>query len=123
MALIVHHSKTTPDCSGKTQTATYYVKVLPSSQDISNNTIIIPDESELACRVYPNPAKDLLHVELPDNIQEGRIELVALSGKIVLSNTILENPVQIDTKSIAPGFYLLKVTTGKGGATFRIALH
>jgi type IX secretion system substrate protein len=114
---------TIKDCSGEAQTATYYVKVLPSSRDNSNSTSIIPDVSELACRVYPNPAKGLLYVELPDEIQEGRVEFVTLSGKIILAKTIRENPVQIDTKRIAPGFYLLKITTCKGGAISRIALH
>ena len=57
--------------------------------------------------VYPNPVKDLLSIDIK---KKGTydLELIELTGKIVLTSEIKDNAV-LDISSFGPGSYILKI--------------
>ena len=58
--------------------------------------------------VYPNPAKDKVIVELPENTV-GTLALFDLNGKIVRNNSINSTITTIDTASLSSGTYILRL--------------
>ncbi len=70
-------------------------------------------------KIYPNPANDLLKIELPDYLENLQIKLVDLSGRTIYSQ-IINTPISsMDTKEIANGVYLLKVSLKEKGEITR----
>jgi len=61
-------------------------------------------------KLYPNPAKDLLNLEIDDN-REYRLRIVDLSGREVMSSRINRSGT-IDISALAPGEYLVVITDG-----------
>lgn len=57
-------------------------------------------------KVYPNPAKDYLQVELPETIKNFRLELSDMSGRLVLNK---ENETKVNISGLPAGTYLVTV--------------
>jgi hypothetical protein len=74
-------------------------------------TFVAVNESELEVKIYPNPAKDKLFIELSQELQTENIimSIYALTGQ-----KIYESPYrsEISLSSYIPGFYLLRLTDG-----------
>lgn len=67
----------------------------------------------VACRVWPNPASEVLNVEV-----EGlrKVELMDLTGRVVME----ENGGRLSTAALPAGIYLVRATTDRGVATAKI---
>ncbi len=66
-------------------------------------------------KIYPNPAKTYLNIELDEPIQSSKtINIIDLQGRIVTSNTIENNKGSIDLQLVSDGIYIVNVigTTG-----------
>ena len=81
----------------------YYVA--PSNPVIasSENGLQQSDKTNLF-RIYPNPAKDVLHVETNSN---ATFSLIDQSGKIIITTSI-NGQGSINISNITPGLYYLK---------------
>lgn len=65
--------------------------------------------------VFPNPAADLIAVQIQDLVTEDfQIELLDVTGKVVLTSTIKKGSTiaYFDTQTIYAGAYLVKITNG-----------
>ena len=58
--------------------------------------------------VYPNPAKNYVTVELPENTG-GTLALFDLSGKIVINQPVSSSVATIDIASLSAGAYILRL--------------
>jgi len=69
--------------------------------------------------VYPNPFKDALNIELPENMTGAQIVLYDLAGKQVLSlnvpNNRLSQTITLDTSTLEPGIYIIHLVTKESG--------
>lgn len=63
-------------------------------------------------KVYPNPASDLLQVELPEGMDNGIIQIVDVSGKVMLSEEIMNNISTISVDGLAAGTYIVNIENG-----------
>ena len=68
--------------------------------------------------VYPNPAKDIISVELPGNQPLISAKIFDLAGKLVGASDFSGN--QINIGMLSPGMYLLSATTETGSVNTRI---
>lgn len=66
----------------------------------------IKDESEII--VYPNPTSTNLKIELQNNDDIKYVELLDITGKVLLNQSSYEN---IDVSNLAKGIYILKIKT------------
>lgn len=66
-------------------------------------------------KMYPNPAKQVIYLELPQNHENTSIILYDLIGKKVLEKTITEtqNLTQIDINNLPSGMYLIQCISSK----------
>ena len=64
---------------------------------------------------YPNPAKDIVHIELSENSDCQSIEIYSLDGRLVKTHhgTSLQ-PSTINIANLTPGLYLIKVSMSDG---------
>jgi hypothetical protein len=60
--------------------------------------------------VYPNPGKDVLNIRTA--LQNARVEIYDLTGKLVCKKEITENVTSINAESWPSGVYVWKVYTG-----------
>jgi hypothetical protein len=66
-----------------------------------------------AINVYPNPATDVVNVELPANTES--VKVLNTVGQVVYSNNVISNDVlAIDAKSFANGAYVIQIVKTNG---------
>ena len=80
-------------------------------QALKNDAFVFENEFVL----YPNPAKDLLHIEVKNEIEMTSISIYNMLGQVVLTTTNPSNT--IDVSNLKTGNYFIKVTTDKAIAT------
>lgn len=75
----------------------------------------IEDAKEDEVKIYPNPVKDILHIQANENI--AKTQLYNTAGKLVIEQ---ENSNNIDVRNLNSGIYILKVETQSGTSTHKI---
>jgi len=75
----------------------------------SVGTDVIPLNPEI--KIYPNPARGAIFVEIPPNIPKAEIQLIDLSGKYLSSSLTQagQGKWRMDRGNIPPGIYLIRV--------------
>lgn len=71
--------------------------------------------------IYPNPAKDKLHI-LIENDEISSVQLYTLTGTLILESTI-QSQTDIDVSSLQSGIYLLKITGNWGEETQKLIIE
>ncbi|MFC5872791.1 aminopeptidase YwaD [Chryseobacterium arachidis] len=70
-------------------------------------------------KVYPNPAKDYLNIELPKDIKKFNIEITDLNGRLILNK---ENETKINVSSLINGAYLCTIKANDKTAVRKIII-
>jgi hypothetical protein len=70
--------------------------------------------------VYPNPTNDFLSLDKVNEINIDKIEVIDLSGRVVMTSFSNENRTTIDLTSLNSGIYILKVESDNGTLTQKI---
>lgn len=99
-------------------------EVFQAARGKRSNFVGARELSPLAATLYPNPAKDYIHIEL-DAAQELQVVIKDLSGKVVLSRDFgLSQNESIYTGDLKTGMYLVTVSADGQSMTERInVLH
>jgi len=74
-----------------------------------------PSTDQLAIRLYPNPCTDFIRLKLNKPLSSARIEISDSRGMTVLSGSLQDlrgNDIRIQTTSLTPGLYCLRLTSG-----------
>lgn len=74
----------------------------------------IQDHNSQSVAIYPNPATNYVTIN-PANQQVYQYQMMDLTGKVVRSQAKVSGKVTIDTRSMAPGIYMLRMN--QNGAT------
>lgn len=108
--------KTAAKVTGITETVTTYT---PGSTSVKN----IIDASKI--NVYPNPASDVVAVQLNHLTTSNMVvELYDLTGKLLQTNTLYQGStiVHFDTRTLYEGQYIIKITDGNSVVNKKIIL-
>lgn len=91
---------------------------------VVESTVFVDEQNQPYWTVYPNPATDRLNVRLLDQDIEV-IRLIDLSGRIIedYPAIALDQLVQLDVSSLAPGVYVLKAFGANLTLTKRIVVE
>ena len=74
------------------------------------NTLSVEEENELSgLSLYPNPASDIVQIQVPNGIQDIEIEVFDNAGKQIAMQLSPDNT--IDVSNIASGLYLINITS------------
>ncbi|MEQ8926598.1 MAG: lamin tail domain-containing protein [Fulvivirga sp.] len=127
------------------ETATVYVKFVPTiigsvsgnlvhsstgfeSQNlaVSGNgvdpTTGLDELSQYGIAVYPNPAQDVLLINIPESFGAGEINLLSLTGKIVRSGAI-GSISEMNVSNLNNGIYILQVSNADTVINHRIVIR
>ncbi|MES2747365.1 MAG: T9SS type A sorting domain-containing protein [Bacteroidota bacterium] len=66
--------------------------------------------------IYPNPVKDLIHFDTPENVF--KVEVYDIAGRILSANAVNDNKVNVS--DLPTGNYILKVYTESGISSTKI---
>ena len=75
--------------------------------------------SEGSINIYPNPADDMLHIELEN---ESAVSIINLNGSVLYQNTRLLNET-ISLSSFLPGIYIVQVKNGEKITQHRLVIE
>lgn len=81
----------------------------------------IEENEAIAANIYPNPANELINIVLNENIQNATVELIDITGKVVLTKTINSN-TNIAVEDLARGIYTLRLFTENNVQTTQVVL-
>lgn len=70
------------------------------------------ESNDVLISVYPNPASDLLFVNLPSEIENANITLFDMAGKVVKRMDGVNGLVQLSVGDLAQGVYMIEVQYG-----------
>jgi hypothetical protein len=79
-------------------------------------------------KVYPNPVRDLLTLEVNAELEKGTsISILSIQGKVVyneaINSGVSEYRNEIDVSNFAPGVYMIQITNGKTSVQERIIIQ
>lgn len=77
--------------------------------DINVNNVAGIGEEMISTNVYPNPATDVLNIQVAEEIE--LVEVVTLDGKVVATST----SSKVDVADLTAGMYIYRVRTTSGG--------
>jgi hypothetical protein len=103
------------------QTITWNVTGCPTGDECTY--VCIPENNNNPdFSVYPNPAEDLINVEIKTGlVKNASIQLYNLMGeKLMELNDLKDNFQKMDLKQLAPGGYFIRYTSGEGSSVQKI---
>lgn len=69
--------------------------------------------------IYPNPATEMVQINLNDDFTNAKIDICDVNGKIVYSG----NETKINTSKFTPGLYIVKITTNDLSLTKKLIIE
>lgn len=75
-----------------------------------------------AFKMYPNPSKDYLIIDLPQQINSGEVKIYDNLGRVVRKQTVTISENKIETGSLTSGTYMLVLRTEYGNATKNLVI-
>lgn len=91
---------------------------------VASTTILGTDERPLSklesVKIYPNPAKEILNVELPNDVKNFSVEITDLVGHSLFKK---ENETKIDVSGLAKGAYLVTIKSDDHTAIRKILIE
>ncbi|MFC1733281.1 T9SS type A sorting domain-containing protein [candidate division KSB1 bacterium] len=115
--------------SYKDTTGVYYDSLLTLNgcdsilhqQLIISGYVISDNKQLLSVSIYPNPANELLYIDLGKKYEEVSLELVDLRGrKVYDARSINKNQIQFDLGKLPEGIYILHIIAGNKNAILKV---
>lgn len=98
----------TVDFGDTTLTAIGINNIFLAKIAMDGNLIVEQNHSE-QYKVYPNPTKDIIHIEIPKHRTETTVEVYNLLGQKVIDFGNINDSKNLDLSNLSAGIYLLKV--------------
>jgi len=76
--------------------------------------------SENPVSVYPNPSRSIVHISGLENYQEGVLQLVDLSGKVIQQLAIDSPDQELNVSQLKSGIYILNLSTAQALENIKI---
>ncbi|MDP9959625.1 M28 family peptidase [Chryseobacterium lathyri] len=73
-----------------------------------------------AIRIYPNPARDVLNIELSEGHNNFKVEISDMNGRLILN---AENEKKINTSNLTNGMYMVTVKSDQNSITKKIIIE
>jgi hypothetical protein len=86
-----------------------YIKLITLRKDIDTGIFNKPTLEQIT-KIYPNPTRDYINIEIPEQQKNINTQIYTIDGKLLNENTI-ENHEQINVSNLKEGIYIIKATT------------
>jgi aminopeptidase YwaD len=98
----------------------HFASASSSTNNVLGTGEVHAEHSLDAVKIYPNPAKDVLHLEIPRNISNFHVDISDMSGRMILNS---ENQNTINISGLADGVYMVTVKSYKETVTRKIIIE
>jgi hypothetical protein len=102
------------DANGCSHTASFIVSFSVGISELAD---------ENAISIYPNPAKDMIFIELGEKDKADRFVLIDMTGKIVYEEAPNSNKFEVDVKFLADGLYFASIYQGDNIITKKVVIN
>lgn len=92
--------------------------------------ILIPDAIEevenpaaVSYSFYPNPTRDIVNIARTDAAETATLTLTGTSGAVVKQAVLTETVTPVDLSALAPGIYVMTITSPTNRFTAKIIKH
>lgn len=78
----------------------------------TNNVMSVPDfpiNSKLKIKLYPNPASEIVNIQIDNNLTVNKVEVYNFNGKLISTEETNKNNISV--RHLKQGIYILKVYT------------
>ena len=93
---------------------------IPNLEWALNTALSIENDAILDLKMYPNPATDVLHIQVPSNDSEVNITLYDILGKQIQSHTVSNTNFTIDVSRLQKGVYMVTLTSPRLSETLKL---
>ena len=93
---------------------------IPDLQLALDIGLSLQEEELFEFKVYPNPATDILNIQIPSTSSITILKIYDVLGKSVLEQNITESNRQLDISSMASGLYIMSFQSGNASKTFKL---
>ena len=91
---------------------------------LENDRPLGNESKSIIYKIYPNPAKHHIIIELNDNYLIEDINVIDLSGRFTKTNFSTEkNKSKVDISMLTEGIFILNIITDKGSTNFRFKIE
>ncbi|MFA5574056.1 MAG: T9SS type A sorting domain-containing protein [Brumimicrobium sp.] len=84
---------------------------------LDSKTSSISKEELTASNIYPNPANNIVNIDLTDNSSTAQVSIVDAMGRVVLTTTTENGKAQVNVSSLDKGTYFVKIAADDKFAT------
>ena len=125
-----------PESMPQTTTHSPVFTISATSTNISgvdftkNSKKIVPNSLGVAalsnavfCSIAPNPAKDVVAIQLQNANAPAQVRIVDILGKTMLTTTLQTTTSVINTSALAPGMYYIHITQGTAQQVERLMIQ
>ncbi|MDR1793491.1 MAG: T9SS type A sorting domain-containing protein [Bacteroidales bacterium] len=84
-----------------------------------SNPLAVEEMALTSMSVYPNPANDILTIELAEN---ANVSVFNVTGQQVLTNALSAGTNRLDVSTLAEGLYFMKIQSGSAIKTQKIQI-
>lgn len=91
----------------------FYGYGIPNLEDALNLALTISSENQDEISIFPNPVKNTLFINFPDDVDIINLELFNILGKQVLTATILNQERDLDLSHLSSGIYIARLHTSE----------
>ena len=87
---------------------------------ISNSNVSVTDNELLNVGIYPNPTTNVLHIDIPNLVEETKISVFSINGQLLKQIKTTTQQTDIDLSNFRKGIYFLSLQTSGFTKSFKI---
>lgn len=67
------------------------------------------EENPVNLNIFPNPANDLITITSTQSLENSKVQIYSMNGKMLLSKEIFESTIELDVTSFECGTYIVRI--------------
>jgi hypothetical protein len=112
------------DTAGNRTSRTISLKSATIQDGLASSQLVPPIEDKIGLattRIYPNPTKGILYLEIAtENNEQANLTVHDLNGKLIVQNEAILNNCDIDLSGSPSGIYILRVFIGAESKEWKV---
>lgn len=92
---------------------------------LADVVLSVDEIPELQSKIYPNPAADVLNIELTENVDLLSVNILDLSGRLVNNREFknVNGRIELNINDLISGLYIVSLKTNKASRSFKVFIR
>lgn len=102
----------------KLKTGQYQRWIILDNFSLNYGTRVVSDEEHKDSKLYPNPVKDIVTIEVGEKLSDFSVSILNLMGTNLLQTSCTTQSLSMDLSNLESGLYICKISEKNGSSTF-----